>query len=339
IEPAVVVVVDGGETPAALPAEIGEGDALETFAVDIAPEADAGSARVREGEIHPAVLVEIEGHDADSGREIFFFEIDRGQRSEFSFARIEIDGCAVGAAGKNKIDGAVVVEIGGDQAGAGGVEAQTGFGRDICERAVAIIAPEKIVRRRFGCGSRCRLHGDVQIEIAVVVVVDKSDADAAFFAANADFFGDVFKFSVAVVVKKTNAVRETNGKICVAVVIEITRGAAEATAGEFEAGFPGDVGEFSVAEIVEEAAGAVGGGADEEEVGFAVAIVIEEADASARSDWRGTRERGQPRPYCRETRSFENGCNGLWREAHGNGGWRILRAAAREFCKGEAALI
>src|SRR5580700_10848689 len=88
IEPAVVVVVDGGDAPAALPAEIGEGDALETFAVDIAPQADAWSACVSESEIHPAVFVEIEGHDADSGRETFFFEIDRGQGTEFSFARI-----------------------------------------------------------------------------------------------------------------------------------------------------------------------------------------------------------------------------------------------------------
>ena len=56
--------------------EIGEINALETLAVDVAPQADAGRARVGEGEIHPAIFVEVEGDDADGGREIFFFEVD-----------------------------------------------------------------------------------------------------------------------------------------------------------------------------------------------------------------------------------------------------------------------
>ena len=88
IEPAVVVVIDGGNSPAALPAEIRKRDALEMLAVDVAPEADAGRACVRESEIHPAIFVEVESDDADGGRQIFFFEIDCGERSEFSFARI-----------------------------------------------------------------------------------------------------------------------------------------------------------------------------------------------------------------------------------------------------------
>ena len=47
-----------------------------------------------------------------------------------------------------------------------------------------------------------------------------------------------------------------------------------------------DIGEFSVAEIVEKAAGAIGCRADEEEIGLAVAVVVEEAGASARADRR-----------------------------------------------------
>ena len=69
-----------------------------------------------------------------------------------------------------------------------------------------------------------------------MVVVDEGDADAAFFAANADFFGDVVEFSVAVVVKEMDAIGEADGEIGVAVVVEIAGGAAEAAAGDFESG-------------------------------------------------------------------------------------------------------
>jgi len=70
------------------------------------------------------------------------------------------------------------------------------------------------------------LHGDVEIEIAVVVVVDEGCAHAAFFATNAGFFGDVFEFSVAIVVKEADTVGEADGEIGVAVIVEIPRGAA-----------------------------------------------------------------------------------------------------------------
>jgi hypothetical protein len=47
---------------------------------------------VGEGEIHPAVFVEVESDDADGGGKIFFFEVDGGgERGEFSFARIQQD--------------------------------------------------------------------------------------------------------------------------------------------------------------------------------------------------------------------------------------------------------
>lgn len=95
------------------------------------------------------------------------------------------------------------------------------------------------------------MHGDVEIEIAVVVVIDKSDADAAFLAANAHFFSYVFELSCAIVVKKADAIGETDGEIRVTIVIEIPCGAAEAAAVNFEAGLLGDVGEFPLAEIVE----------------------------------------------------------------------------------------
>ena len=61
-----------------------------------------------------------------------------------------------------------------------------------------------------GCGG-VRCGSDVEIEIAVVVVVDEGDADAAFFAADADFFGDVYKLSIGLVVEEMDSVGEANG--------------------------------------------------------------------------------------------------------------------------------
>lgn len=102
------------------------------------------------------------------------------------------------------------------------------------------------------------MHGDVEIKIAVVVVIDKSDADAAFFPANANLFGDVFKSSGPIVVEEMDSVGKTDSQIGVAVVIEIAGGAAEAAAGDFEAGFLRDVRKFSVPEVAEQVARAIG---------------------------------------------------------------------------------
>src|SRR5579872_1388544 len=88
IEPAVIVIIDGGDAPSSLPAEIRKRDALEMFAINVAPKADTRCARVRESEIHPTVFVEVESDDADGGRQILFLEVDYRKRSEFSFAGI-----------------------------------------------------------------------------------------------------------------------------------------------------------------------------------------------------------------------------------------------------------
>src|SRR5712692_1738581 len=90
----------------------------------------------------------------------------------------------------------------------------------------------------------------------------------------------------------------------------------------------GDVFKPAVAEIVEEAARALGSGADEEQVGAAVAVIVEETGAGTRADRGG-----------RSLRALERFGNRLSDEADGNrsrgrGGYR-----AHEFGKGEAALV
>src|SRR5467141_1760676 len=123
IAPAVIVVVDRGKSPAALPAEIRECDTLEALALDVAPQADSRRAGVCEGQVHPAVFIEIECDDADGRWKIFLCEIDAGQRRKFPFTRVQVDRRALATAGKNEIDSAIIVEIGSDEAGAGCVYA------------------------------------------------------------------------------------------------------------------------------------------------------------------------------------------------------------------------
>src|SRR5260370_14872411 len=229
IEPAIIVVVDGGKSPAALPAQIGQWDTLETLAFDVPPQTDAGRASVRERKVHPTVFIEIECDDADGGWKIFFCEIDAGQRRKLSFARIQVDRCALAAACKNEIDGAIVVKVRGDEAGASCIDAESGFGGNIGEGAVAIVAPENIMRLGAGRGI-ARRHGDVEVQIAVVVVVDEGDADAAWLAANAHGLRDVRELAVAFVAQQVHAFAEANGEVGVAVIVEITCGAAEAAA-------------------------------------------------------------------------------------------------------------
>ena len=52
-----------------------------------------------------------------------------------------------------------------------------------------------------------------------MIVVDERDADAALFAADADFFGDFFEAAVALVMQKVDAVAEADGEVGVAIVI------------------------------------------------------------------------------------------------------------------------
>ncbi len=130
--------------------------------------------------IQPSLLKSNATTPTAGGRFSFLKSIS-GEWREFSFAGIQINRCAVIASRKNKIDGAIVVEIGGDQARAGGVEVETTLSAHVRERAVAVVAPEKIVSCcPLGGGGR-RLHRDVKIEVAVVVVVHERCTPRSLF--------------------------------------------------------------------------------------------------------------------------------------------------------------
>src|SRR5579864_3104965 len=64
VDPAVVVVVEGGDAVGADPAGLGQSDALERLTVIVAPERNAGCCVMREYEIHPAVMIKVERYHA-----------------------------------------------------------------------------------------------------------------------------------------------------------------------------------------------------------------------------------------------------------------------------------
>ena len=132
-------------------------------------------------------------------------------------------------AGENEIDGAIVVEIRSDDASARSVNAETRFGGDIRESAIAIVAPENVVGFCFR-GRATRRHGDVEIEITIVIVVDEGYAHAARLAPDSYCLRDLFKLSIALVAQQMHAIVETNGEIGMAVVVEVAGGATQTLA-------------------------------------------------------------------------------------------------------------
>ena len=221
IEPAVVVIIKRRNAPAARPAEIGKRYAHELLAIYVPPETHAGRAGVCKRHVHPAVFVEVKNGDADSRRKILLLEINSRQRSEFSFSRVQVDGRAVLPSGDNEINGAVVVEVAGHNACARGGDAERRFRGNIREGAVGVVAPQDVVR------VSARSVHDIQIEVAVVVVIHERQANASLFAANSCGLRDVGEFPVALVVQQTDAIGEAHGQVGLAVVVEIARRAPQ----------------------------------------------------------------------------------------------------------------
>ena len=60
IDPAVVVVVEGGDTVGADPVGLGQFYPIETLTMIVSPECDSGRSQVREGQVHPPIVVEIQ---------------------------------------------------------------------------------------------------------------------------------------------------------------------------------------------------------------------------------------------------------------------------------------
>src|SRR5215470_4530402 len=184
---------------------------------------------MREREIHPAVLVEIKRNNSDSWWKIRLGEINCGKPRELSFARIQVNRGASGATSKNKIDGAVIVEVRGDDAGPRRVDAKAGFLGNIGEGRIAVVAPQFVL----GFFSRgFRRHAEVQIEVAVIVEIAGGAPKARGNSRQAGFFGSVRELAVSQIAQQVAlpfpGTDEKQIGLAVAVIVEKTGAAARA---------------------------------------------------------------------------------------------------------------
>ena len=198
---------------------------------------------MREGEVHAAIVIEIERDGArGAGRR---FAHPRSGGLKRSFERIDENLGRFFPAGDDQIDRAVIIQIAferGDGCGAAGEPRLLGV---IAKRAATEIAPKNIAGRRgiVGKGERLRRivereiieARDVDVEVAIVVVVDEGDAESKTDGAHAGCVGDIFEGAVAFIVKERDAVAGADDEIGMAVVVVVADGAAGAFAEELRA--------------------------------------------------------------------------------------------------------
>ena len=224
---------------------------------------------MRECQVHPAVFIKIKRHHTHRRRQLFFIEIAAAQRCEFSFARIEIDRSSHLPARDDEVNCPVVVKIRADNSSARGRNSKRRFRGHIRECAIAIVAPENIVRRRAR-RSRFRRRCDVQIEVAIMVVIHKRQAHAAFFSADSHRLGHVLELAFTFVMEKLHPIAQANCQIGLAVIVEIAGRTSEAAPSEMDTCFLGHIVESSIAHAAQQPARAVRRTAYEEKIGLAI---------------------------------------------------------------------
>jgi hypothetical protein len=139
--------------------------------------------------------------------------------------------------------------------------------------------------------------GDGEVELAVAVVVDEGTAGAPLFSCSGDsgLLGYLFEGAIALVVEEAVFAVAGDVEIVESVVVIVSDAGALAPACGDETCLRGDIGEGAVVIVVEEVVGGFGGivlglcvreigAVDEEDVGPAVAVVVENGHAGAGGD-------------------------------------------------------
>src|SRR5690349_1766384 len=155
-----------------------------------------------------------------------------------------------------------------------------------------------------------------------MIVVDESYADAAFFLTYAGRFRDGAGSPSGAVMQQVNSVALADRRVGLVVVIEITRGTAESAAGKAQSGSSRYIVKASVAGVVQQVRASLCGRADEQQIGFAVGVVIKKAGACA---WSGP--------------ALDRGFEAFRVEVNGNGRGRLENGVFRKFGGREFSLV
>src|SRR5208283_3609011 len=142
INPSIVVKIDGGHAPPTLGIGDGQGHAFKALAITIPPQRDTRRPGMGQGYIHPAILVEVENVDTDSGGKAG--DLIEGRSVEVDFARIGKKSWGRPPARYNEIDGTVIIYVGQDSADCPLASRKAGLHRPVSESAVAVVAPENV---------------------------------------------------------------------------------------------------------------------------------------------------------------------------------------------------
>src|SRR5580692_392981 len=175
VDPSVVVDVDWCNSPTPDGVSQRKVDTLESpvyriRSSHVTPQRKPRRARVSHGDVHPAVLVVIKNSYARGWRQARVL-VERND-GIFALARIDVDQRRQAVARHCQINRTIVVEVSENRRGCRSTSAESSRLSLFGERSVAIVAPEHI-------GRVARLQtraGKQQIEIAIVIVVDKGDA-------------------------------------------------------------------------------------------------------------------------------------------------------------------
>src|SRR5437660_7354618 len=224
IDPAIVIVIQRGHAPGPPPVFYWKLDLLHTLAVQVAPKCNARRAIVGKGHIHPAVLVKVQSDCCRDRRQTG--QIPRLGGVPFSFAGIQKQLRFTG--GKDQVNGTIIIEISRSYRGGRGVTGKTERNGDICECVVSIVTPNYI----FACFAA----GYKEIEVAIMVVVNKHDGQRLSLGMDADTLRYVLERAVALIMKEQDPIIGCNGQVGVTIIIVIGSGAGDGVQLGIEAG-------------------------------------------------------------------------------------------------------
>ena len=139
----------------------GNRDAFESRAADVLPQAETRRTPVREGQVHPTVLIEI---DCDSaGRRRWKDRVPRLRRPKRALAWIAKDERGAPPSSQDKVDGAIVVEIGCDGSNTWRVTRESRLLRCVRKGSIAVVAPH-LIRRRVRRQKESRTGRSAQVQ-------------------------------------------------------------------------------------------------------------------------------------------------------------------------------
>ncbi len=184
-------------------------------------------------------------------------------------------------AGHKQIDGSVVVVIRADRIAGRSATSQPSLVGHVGKSPVAIVPPKLIPPGSWWIAGEFPwvLSADVQIQIAVMVVVNESDASTRAVALDYRSRGHVFECTVLFVMQQNQSPTRTDCQVNCTVVVIVACRAANAMCGGVESCFSRYVFKMLIAQIVVERHAAFRSVVGQENVDFAVAVVVEKARA------------------------------------------------------------